>query len=51
MPDKGANYVLPTLVQIDHGAEIVQTEIFGPIMYVFKFSDIDEVIALNNSVP
>ena len=51
MPAKGPNYVLPTLVEIDHSAEIVQTEIFGPILYVFKFKDIDEVIALNNSVP
>ena len=31
------NYVLPTLVEISHDADIVKHEIFGPILYVFKF--------------
>lgn len=45
------NYVLPTLVEISHDAPVVQKEIFGPILYLFKFSTIDEVIAMNNNVP
>ena len=45
------NYVLPTIVEIAHDAQIVQTEIFAPILYVFKFSTLDEVIAWNNEVP
>ena len=45
------NYVLPTLVEISHDAPIVQTEIFAPILYLFKFSTLDEVIEWNNEVP
>lgn len=45
------NYVLPTIVEIDHDAKIVQSEIFAPILYVFRFKTLDEVIAWNNEVP
>jgi len=49
--DMDGNYVLPTLVEIAHDAPIVQTEIFAPILYVFKFKTLDEVIEWNNEVP
>jgi aldehyde dehydrogenase family 7 protein A1 len=49
--DMDGNYVLPTIVEIDHDAKIVQTEIFAPILYVFKFKTLDEVIEWNNEVP
>jgi aldehyde dehydrogenase family 7 protein A1 len=46
------NFVLPTIVtDISHDATIVQTEIFAPILYVFKFKSLDEVIEWNNEVP
>ena len=45
------NYVLPTIAAINHDAAIVKNEIFGPILYVFKFSTIEEVIEWNNEVP
>lgn len=45
------NYVLPTIVEIKHDAPIVMTEIFAPILYVFKFSTLEEVIEWNNEVP
>jgi aldehyde dehydrogenase family 7 protein A1 len=45
------NYVLPTIAEISHDADIVKHEIFGPIVYVFKFSSFDEVIQWNNEVP
>ena len=45
------NYVLPTIVEIAHDAPIVQTEIFAPILYVFKFTTLDEAIEWNNEVP
>eukprot|EP00356_Strombidium_inclinatum_P003732 CAMPEP_0170491078 /NCGR_PEP_ID=MMETSP0208-20121228/10331_1 /TAXON_ID=197538 /ORGANISM="Strombidium inclinatum, Strain S3" /LENGTH=496 /DNA_ID=CAMNT_0010766585 /DNA_START=54 /DNA_END=1544 /DNA_ORIENTATION=+ len=49
--DRPGNFVLPTLAEINHDADIVQNEIFGPILYVFKFKELDEVIAYNNEVP
>jgi len=45
------NFVEPTIVAIDHAAPIVQTELFVPILYVCKFSTLDEAMAMNNGVP
>jgi len=45
------NYVLPTIAEINHDADIVKSEIFAPVLYVFKFSTLDEVIEWNNEVP
>ncbi|KDO29088.1 hypothetical protein SPRG_06143 [Saprolegnia parasitica CBS 223.65] len=50
LPGPG-NFVEPTLVAIAHEAPIVQTEIFAPITYVMKFSNLDEAIEKNNDVP
>ena len=35
------NYVLPIIAEINHDANIVKHEIFGPILYVFKFLTLD----------
>ncbi len=45
------NYVVPALVEAENHYEIVQEETFAPILYLLKFSSIDEAIALNNGVP
>jgi aldehyde dehydrogenase family 7 protein A1 len=46
------NFVYPTIVAgISHDAPIVKTEIFAPILYVFKFKTLDEAIEWNNEVP
>lgn len=47
----GGNFVLPTIVEIDPHAPIVQEEIFAPILYVFKIKDLKEAIKINNGVP
>jgi acyl-CoA reductase-like NAD-dependent aldehyde dehydrogenase len=42
----------PSLVtDVDQGAEIVQSEIFGPVVTVQRFADDDEAIAWANGVP
>ncbi|MCE9508725.1 MAG: aldehyde dehydrogenase family protein [Alphaproteobacteria bacterium] len=46
-----AYYVTPALVEMPKQAEIVKHETFAPIMYVMKYSKIDEAIALQNDVP
>lgn len=35
------NYVEPTIVEISADADIVNEEIFAPIVYVFKFSTLE----------
>lgn len=45
------NYVKPTVVEIDPKAPIIQDELFVPIMYIMKFSTLEQAIEMNNSVP
>ncbi|MEG3193326.1 L-piperidine-6-carboxylate dehydrogenase [Lysobacter sp. D1-1-M9] len=50
--DRKGNFVLPTLVTgLKNDAEVVQTETFAPILYVMKFKDLDEALAMQNDVP
>lgn len=49
IPD--GNYVLPTIVEIDPRSPIVKEELFVPILYIFKFTTLDEAISYNNDVP
>jgi len=52
LADRKGFFVLPTIVTgLANDAEVVQTETFAPILYVMKFSDIDEAIAMQNDVP
>jgi len=45
------NFVEPTLVTIPANAQIVNEELFVPLLYVMKFGTLSEAIALNNAVP
>jgi aldehyde dehydrogenase (NAD+) len=44
-------YVRPALVEIDRQDEIVRRETFAPILYVMKYRDLEDAIALHNDVP
>ena len=44
-------FVLPTIVEIQNDAPIVQNETFAPILYVMKYRTIDQAIAMHNAVP
>ncbi len=45
------NYVVPAIAEAENHYNIVQEETFAPIVYLMKYSTIDEAIALNNGVP
>jgi aldehyde dehydrogenase (NAD+) len=50
--DRKGNFVLPTIITgLTNDAEVVQTETFAPILYVMKFKDLDDAIAMQNDVP
>jgi aldehyde dehydrogenase family 7 protein A1 len=49
--DLPGNFVEPTIVEIDHSASIIKTELFVPILYVIKCSSLEEAIRFNNDVP
>ena len=44
-------YVKPCIAEVTNDLPIVQHETFAPILYLIKYSTIDEAIALQNSVP
>lgn len=45
------NYVLPAVVEAENHYKMVQEETFAPIVYLIKYSTIEEAISLNNQVP
>ncbi len=52
LKDKFPNglYVKPALVEAKNEFKIVQEETFAPILYLLKYKDIDEAIAMQNGV-
>ena len=47
----GGFYVRPAIVEAARQEGTILTETFAPILYVLRYSDLDEAIALNNEVP
>ena len=45
------HYVVPAIVEADNSFEIVQHETFAPILYLMKYSSIEEAVEMNNAVP
>jgi aldehyde dehydrogenase (NAD+) len=44
-------YVRPAIVHMPEQTDLVRTETFAPILYVLRYRDLDEAIALHNDVP
>lgn len=44
-------YVKPCIAEVTNELPIVQHETFAPILYVMKYSTLDEAISLQNNVP
>ncbi|WP_182379666.1 aldehyde dehydrogenase family protein [Nocardioides sp. WS12] len=47
---QGGQYVVPAIVDMPAQTDIVKTETFAPLLYVLKYADLDEAIALHNEV-
>ncbi|XP_076645194.1 aldehyde dehydrogenase 7 family member A1 [Halictus rubicundus] len=49
--DRPGFYVEPTIISgLSSDAEIVQTETFAPIVYIFEANSLEDAVALNNGV-
>lgn len=46
----GGQYVVPAIVDMPAQTDIVKTETFAPLLYVLKYAELDEAIALHNEV-
>jgi aldehyde dehydrogenase (NAD+) len=44
-------YVKPCIAVVENHYQIVQHETFAPILYIMKYSTLDEAIAMQNDVP
>lgn len=44
-------YVKPCIAEVENSYAIVQHETFAPILYVMKYSQIEDAIAMQNGVP
>jgi aldehyde dehydrogenase (NAD+) len=49
--DPEAFYVRPALVEVATQTETVKRETFAPILYVMRYTELSEAIALHNDVP
>ena len=48
--DRPGNFVQPTIVKAMNDWPIVQDETFAPILYLIPFHNLDEALAMHNSV-
>ncbi|WP_314407954.1 aldehyde dehydrogenase family protein [Pseudomonas kuykendallii] len=46
-----AFYVSPAIVEMPEQSDVVRGETFAPILYVIGYSDLEQALQLNNSVP
>lgn len=44
-------YVKPAIAEAENSCEIVQHETFAPILYLMKYQDLEEAVAMQNDVP
>jgi len=48
---KSGCYVKPCIAEVKNSWEIVQHETFAPILYIMKYKNIEDAIAMQNDVP
>ncbi len=46
-----AYYVNPAIVEMDRQSDVVKSETFAPILYIMKYTDLDDAIHMQNDVP
>jgi aldehyde dehydrogenase (NAD+) len=46
-----AYYVNPAIIEVPDTDQTVQDETFGPILYVYRYRDLEQAIELHNDVP
>jgi aldehyde dehydrogenase (NAD+) len=45
----GGIYVQPAIMEIDSNADILQQETFAPLLFVIRYQDFEQAIAINNN--
>ncbi|MCL4314784.1 MAG: aldehyde dehydrogenase family protein [Candidatus Thermoplasmatota archaeon] len=47
----GGHYVMPAIIEATPEMKITEKETFAPILYVFRYRNLEEAIKIHNSVP
>ena len=47
----GGAYVAPALVEMPDQTEVVREETFAPVLYVMRYAEFDDALAMHNAVP
>ncbi len=48
--DRPGNFITPAIAVVENDWDIVQTETFGPILYLMQYDHLDDAIAMQNGV-
>lgn len=48
---ESGTYVVPCIAEVENHYPTVQEETFAPLLYIMKYKDMDEAMALHNGVP
>jgi aldehyde dehydrogenase (NAD+) len=48
---KAEQFVEPTIIEMDSQTDVVKEETFAPILYVMRYSKLDQAIQAHNDVP
>ena len=48
---EGGHYVLPAVVEAHPEMEVCQQETFAPLLYIMRYQELGEAIAIHNAVP
>ena len=48
---EAGTYVIPALAEVENHYPVVQEETFAPLLYLIRYSTIEEAIRINNDVP
>ena len=51
LPELGPCYATPCLAEADQQTPIIFEETFAPLLYLLRYRDFDEAVALHNAVP
>jgi aldehyde dehydrogenase (NAD+) len=51
LPERGPNFVEPTIIKMSEQSAIVQDETFAPILYLLEYDSIQDAISIHNGVP
>ena len=49
--NSSAFYAAPCLIEMPDTTQTIQTETFAPILYVYRYTDLNQAIAMQNDVP